>query len=43
MRCEERTGMAGSLADIDYVTKMLQSSTRDRDRVYCAPLFSIDG
>jgi predicted PolB exonuclease-like 3'-5' exonuclease len=21
MRCEERTGMAGSLADIDYVTK----------------------
>jgi hypothetical protein len=43
MRCEERTGIAGSLADIDKITGMLQSSTRDPDQVYSASLFSIDG
>jgi len=43
MRCEERTGIAGSLADIDNVAEMLQSSTLDLDQVYSRSLFSIDG
>ena len=43
MRCEERTGIAGSLADIDKIAGMLRSSIIDLDRVYFAPLFSVDG
>jgi len=43
MRCEERTGIAGSLADIDGIAGMLQSSTRDLHQLYSPSLFSIDG
>jgi hypothetical protein len=43
MRCEERTGIAGILADIDQAAEMLQSSTHGPDRVYSPSLFSIDG
>jgi len=43
MRCEERTGIARSLADIAKTTEMLRSSIIGMDRVYFAPLFSIDG
>jgi hypothetical protein len=64
MRCEERTGIARSLAELAALpevtiarsrrrseslqlaamtAEMLQSSTLCLDRVYCWPLFSIDG
>jgi hypothetical protein len=43
MRCEERTGIAGSLADIDESTGMLLRSIPGGVGVYCRPLFSIDG
>jgi hypothetical protein len=43
MRCEERTGIEGSLADIDKSTAMLLRSISGRVSVYCRPLFSIDG